>query len=270
MSLSIDQAFVKQFEADVHLAYQQTGTKLRSTVRSKNGVIGASTVFQKVGRGTAETKERHELVPVMNLTHTAIECLLADYYAGDWVDALDELKTNIDERRVVASAGAYALGRKTDELIIDAMSNATKIVGAGTTGLTKTLILSAVEYLNEKDIPDDGRRFCVVGVKQWNELLGLEEFTSADYVGNGALIGGFETKKWLGINWVLHNGLPEDDGKRDCFMYHASAIGHASGQDVKTDISWNGERAAHFVCNSMSQGAALIDNDGIACIRCAE
>ena len=32
---------------------------------------------------------------------------------------LDELKMNIDERRVVASAGAYALGRKSDELIIN-------------------------------------------------------------------------------------------------------------------------------------------------------
>ena len=38
MSVSIDNVFVKQFEADVHLAYQQMGTKLRSTVRSKSGV----------------------------------------------------------------------------------------------------------------------------------------------------------------------------------------------------------------------------------------
>ncbi|MCL2338638.1 MAG: phage capsid protein [Proteobacteria bacterium] len=269
MSLSIDQAFIKQFEADVHLAYQQTGTKLRSTVRSKTGVVGSTTVFQKVGRGTAATKERNQLVPVMNLEHTPVECQLTDYYAGDWIDALDELKTNIDERRVVASAGAYALGRKTDELIIAAMANATNGVGNGTTGLTKDLILSAVETMNAKDIPDDGGRFCVVGVHQWNELLSLEEFTSADYVGDGVLVNGFDVKKWLGINWVLHNGLPVASG-RNCFMYHASAIGHASGQDVKTDISWNGERAAHFVCNSMSQGAVLIDNDGIVKIKCAE
>ena len=106
MSVSIDNVFVKQFEADVHLAYQQMGTKLRSTVRSKSGVVGASTTFQKVGRGTASTKSRHGIVPVMNLNHEPVECMLSDYYAGDWVDALDELKVNIDERRVVASAGA--------------------------------------------------------------------------------------------------------------------------------------------------------------------
>lgn len=271
MSISIDQVFVKQFEADVHLAYQQMGTKLRSTIRSKSGVVGASTTFQKVGKGTASTKSRHGIVPVMNLNHEPVECLLQDYYAGDWVDALDELKTNIDERRVVASAGAYALGRKTDDLIIDAMKTATNEVGDYTTGLTKDLILSAVEKLNANDVPDDGRRFAVVGVQQWNQLLAMDEFVSAEYVGGETpLVSGFETKKWLGLIWVLHNGLPTAANGRDCFIYHASSVGHACGQEVKCDISWHGERAAHFISNSMSQGAALIDADGIVRIKCVE
>lgn len=271
MSVSIDQVFVKQFEADVHLAYQQMGTKLRATVRSKSGVVGASTTFQKVGRGTASTKSRHGIVPVMNLNHEPVECLLQDYYAGDWVDALDELKTNVDERRVVASAGAYALGRKTDELIISAMSQATESVGDYSTGLTKDLILSAVESLNEKDVPDDGRRFAVVGVHQWNELLSMDEFISADYVGNDLpLVSGGASKKWLGITWILHNNLPLSSEHRDCFIYHATSIGHACGQEVKTDISWHGERAAHFISNSMSQGAVLIDNDGIVRVKCLD
>lgn len=271
MSVSIDQVFIKQFEADVHLAYQQMGTKLRATVRSKSGVVGASTTFQKVGKGTASTKSRHGIVPVMNLNHEPVECMLQDYYAGDWVDALDELKTNVDERRVVASAGAYALGRKTDELIISAMDGATNSVGDYKTGLTKDLILSAIEVLNEKDVPDDGRRFAVVGVHQWNQLLGVEEFVSADYVGDDLpLVSGGASKKWLGITWLLHNGLPLTGTNRDCFIYHATSIGHACGQEVKTDISWHGERAAHFISNSMSQGAVLIDTDGIVRLKCAD
>lgn len=272
MSVSVDQVFIKQFEADVHLAYQQMGTKLRATVRSKSGVIGASTTFQKVGRGTAATKSRHGIVPVMNLNHEPVECILQDYYAGDWVDALDELKTNVDERRVVASAGAYALGRKTDELIVSAMNNATNSAGDYSTGLTKDLILSAVEVLNQNDVPDDGRRFAVVGVHQWNELLSMDEFVSADYVGNDLpLVSGGASKKWLGITWVMYNSLPlTSTDNRDCFIYHATSIGHACGQEVKTDISWHGERAAHFISNSMSQGAVLIDNAGIVRLKCKD
>lgn len=271
MSVSIDNVFVKQFEADVHLAYQQMGTKLRATVRSKSGIVGASTTFQKVGRGTASTKSRHGIVPVMNLNHEPVECILQDYYAGDWVDALDELKTNVDERRVVASAGAYALGRKTDELIIAAMNGATAAVGDYSSRLTKDLIMSAVEILNANDVPDDGRRYAVVGVHQWNELLSMNEFVSADYIGDDLpLVSGGASKKWLGITWVLHNGLPVESANRDCFVYHASSVGHACGQEVKTDISWHGERAAHFISNSMSQGAVLIDSTGIVRVKCSD
>ena len=270
MSISVDQVFIKQFEADVHLAYQQMGTKLRSTIRSKSGVVGTSTTFQKVGKGIASTKSRHGIVPVMNLYHTPVECTLQDYYARDWVDALDELKTNVDERHVVASAGAYALGRKTDELIITAMNNATQYVGDYSTGLTKALIMSALETLNTNDVPDDGRRFAVVGVHQWNELLKISEFVSADYVGNSLpLVDGCESRKWLGVNWILCNSLPlANSDDRDCFIYHASSIGHTCGQEVKTDITWHSERAAHFISNSMSQGAVLIDAEGIVRIKC--
>ena len=56
MSTQVSEAFVKQFEADVHLAYQQSGSKLKNTVRYKNNVKGSSTVFQKVGKGSASGK----------------------------------------------------------------------------------------------------------------------------------------------------------------------------------------------------------------------
>ncbi len=271
MSTSIDQAFIKQFEADVHLAYQQKGTKLRATVRAKTDIIGASTTFQKVGKGIATTKARHGMVPVMNLDHTPIECMLEDYYAGDWVDALDELKTNIDERFVIASAGAYALGRKTDELIVNQLDNAGSTIVNGGIGLTKDKIMSAVEILNSNDVPDDGQRFGLVGVKQWSELLGIQEFSSADYVGeNYPWLSGSETRKWMGVIWVLHNGLPVNTDIRDCFLYHKSSVGHAVGSEVLTDISWHGERAAHFISNRMSQGSALIEENGVVKVECDE
>jgi hypothetical protein len=112
VSTTIDQAFIKQFEEEVHQAYQRMGSKLRNTVRMKNGVRGSSTVFQKVGKGSAATKARHGKVPVMNVDHTPVECQLLDFYAGDWVDHLDELKTNIDERQVLANAGASLLAAR--------------------------------------------------------------------------------------------------------------------------------------------------------------
>ena len=48
MANTIDQAFIKQFETDVHLAYQRMGSKLRNTIRSTN-VSGNVARFQKIG-----------------------------------------------------------------------------------------------------------------------------------------------------------------------------------------------------------------------------
>lgn len=274
MATTIDQAFIKQFEREVHEAYQRQGSKLKNTVRSINNVKGASTIFQKVGKGTASTKSTHGMVPVMNLAHSNVECTLQDYYAGDWVDRLDELKTNIPERQVIASAGANALGRKTDEQIIDALKTATtNVIVDSNIGLTKNKVMAAFETFGASDIPDDMQRFAVIGWKQWSELLAIDEFSSADYVGTTNLpyTTLTQAKSWLGTIWIPHSGLPIDGNDvRSCFFYHKTAVGHASGSDIQSDITWHGDRAAHFVNNMMSQGAALIDGGGVVVIKCDE
>lgn len=272
MSTSIDQAFVKQFEREVHEAYQRMGSKLRMTVRTIDNVEGASTVFQKVGKGTASTKSTHGMVPVMNLDHSNVEVTLQDFYAGDWVDRLDELKTNTDERQIIANAGAYALGRKSDEMIINALNSANKVIADNNEGLSKAKVLEAFETLGATDVPDDGQRYAVIGWKQWSDLLAIEEFSSADYVGADELPWrGTQAKRWLGTLWVPHSGLPVDgSGVRNCFWYHRTAVGHAVGADVETDITWHGDRASHFVNNMMSQGSTLVDNDGVVVMACDE
>jgi len=275
MSTTIDQAFVKQFEREVHEAFQRQGSKLRNTVRTINDVQGSSAIFQKVGKGTASTKSTHGIVPVMNLDHSSVEATLQDYYAGDWVDKLDELKINIDERQVIANAGAYALGRKTDDMIISELAtvSAGQEIADSNVGMTLDKVMDALATLGDADIPDDGERYAVVGWKQWTELLKLDEFSSADFVGSGELPfnATFQAKRWLGTLWIPHSGLPVDGNDiRSCFWYHKAAVGHAAGADVQTDISWHGDRAAHFVNNMMSQGAKLIDAAGIVEIKCDE
>jgi hypothetical protein len=271
MATDISDSFIKHFQAEVHMQYQQMGSKLRNTVRGKDNIIGASTTFQKVGKGTASTKARHGKVPVMTIDHEPVECQLADYYAGDWVDKLDELKTNINEMQVVARAGAYALGRKTDELVIGRLDNSTNYAGDGSDGLTKAKVLTAFEMLGEADVPDDGQRYAVVGWKQWSDLLDIQEFANADYVGDDDLPWkGTQAKRWLGTLWMPHSGLSVSGGVRYCYWYHKTAVGHAVGAEVKTDITWHGDRAAHFVNNMMSMGACLVDPAGVVSMRCLE
>jgi len=273
MSQSISNAEVRHYGAEVHAAYQRQGSKLRNTVRTRQGVTGAITVFQKVGKGSASTKSRHGKVPVMNVDHSTVECQLFDYYAGDWNDKLDNLKVGHDERSVIVNAGAYALGRKTDELIIAELDKSTNYALDGTTGLTKNKILTAFEMLGNADVPDDGQRYAIVGWRQWSELLQIPEFADADYVGPDDMPwkgGATQGKRWLGTLWMPHSGLSKSGSVRYCYWYHKTAVGHAIGADVSADITWHGDRAAWFINHMMSQGACLIDSTGVVSMRCLE
>lgn len=242
----IEQSFIANFEAEIHEQYRHMGSKLRNTVRTQDNIVGATTSFERL-----EAKDAH------------VECVLQDYYAGDWVDRLDELKTNTKDRRLVARAVAYALGRKTDEIIVNQLANSYRSAGWPDERLTRYKIQIAFEMLDKTDVDPIGQRFAVVGWEQWSDLFNIDEFANADYINEEQLPWkGTQAKKWLGTIWIPHSGLPKINGVRHCFWYYNTAIGHGIGSDVKTDITWYGDHAAHFVNSMMSQGACLIDGSG--------
>lgn len=272
MNATIENSTIKQYEKDVHLAYQRQGSKFRNTIRTKNGVTGTDTTFQKVGKGEAsERTGRASHVPTMSIDHSTVTCTMKDYTAADYIDKFDTLKINHDERDVVVKSGSYALGRKTDAIILAAMEASSNVVLDGTTGMTKAKALAAFETLGNADIPDDGERYAWVGYKQWSELMGLPEFANEQYVGEDALPWpGVQAKKWLGTVWMPHSGLTLTSGVRRCVWYHKTAVGHAIASDVKVEQEYKPERMSWFVNHFMSMGACLIDSSGVAILDCKE
>jgi|TARA_B100000749_G_scaffold50512_1_gene36369 hypothetical protein len=271
MSTSISTAFIRQFESDVHVAYQRFGTKLRNTIRRKVQVEGEDVRFQKYGTGTASTKSRHGDVPLMNVSHSTVDCSLTDHYAAEYIDELDMLKTNIEERTLAAQAGAAALGRKTDSLITTAMDTTTSTQAHGSAGLTQAKVFTAFETLGNNDVPDDGQRYWAVSHAAWTDLLGITAFASADFIGGESLpFNGMTAKRWLGFLFFTFSGLDVAANIRKTFCYHTSAMGHGIGKDVSQDITWDGRKQAHLVVNKMSQGSVLVDANGIIEVSISE
>ena len=289
MSTSITTAFIKDYVADVHHVFQRKGGLLRQCCRTKEGVIGSTTTFQKIGRGVATTKARHASVTPMNQDHTAPELTLADFYAGDWVDKLDEAKVNIDERMAIAEGGAWALGRKVDDQILTVLDTTTQTAVSGTvtsSAAIRNYLLGMEEALNALDVPNDGQRYGVMTARMWAYAETVQQFTSRDYVDAsgmplvaGASIGKF--RPYASILWTVHTGITGAGGNSGkIFAWHKSAVGYASGASpqnvaasagssggfsspVQADITWHGDRAAHFVNHWMSGGAVLIDDTGV-------
>ena len=262
MANTIDQAFIKQFETEVHMAYQRMGSKLRNTIRSTN-VSGSTARFQKIGTGSASTKSRNGNVTPMELAHTNVEVSMSDFYAAEYIDKLDELKTNINERQAVTQSSAAALGRKTDEIIVAAMdagANSTQIHDTGS-ALGKADLLTVFETFGAADIPEDGQRYLVMSPKGFADLYNINEFASSDFVGDQNLpfAGGITMKEFLGFKIFSTNAV--SGGKN--FAYHTTAIGIGVNSDVSTEINYVAEKVAHLSTSMMSMGAVAIDDNGI-------
>jgi hypothetical protein len=262
MANTIDQAFIKQFETEVHMAYQRMGSKLRNTIRSTN-VTGSTARFQKIGTGAASTKTRNGDVTTMELAHTNVEATMADYYAAEYIDKLDELKININERQAVAQSAAAALGRQTDALIVAAMdagANATAI--ADTSGaLGKADLLTLFETFGSADIPEDGQRYLAMSPAGFADLFNINEFASSDYVGpqNLPFAGGMTMKEFLGFKIFSTSAVA--GGKN--FAYHTTAVGIGINSDVQTEVNYVPQKVAHLATSMMSMGSVAIDDNGI-------
>lgn len=283
MSTSIDTAFITSYEAKVHEVFQRKGSYLKESVRVKDNVIGSTAVFQKIGTGTATTKARHGTITPMNQTHTAPQTTLADFYAGDWVDKLDEAKININERDAIASGGAMALGRKVDDQITTVLDTTTQSTITLTVTSKATILATAIEFAEAvwaNDVPNDGEVYACVTARYWSQLMTIDQFQRAEYVGadgqvftQGPAVGRGRWKDWMGIKWKMQTGLPgAGTATAKCFAYHKTAVGYAIAQSagnvagnesVSADITWHGDRAAHFVNHMMSGNAVMIDDTGV-------
>lgn len=282
MSTSIDTAFITSYDAKVHDVFQRQGSYLMSAVRYKPGVVGSTAIFQKIGKGTATTKSRHGTITPMNQTHTAPSCTLADFYAGDWVDKLDEAKTNINERDAIARGGAMALGRKVDDQITTVLDTTTQTAVTITVTSKAAILAGALEFTEaawDNDVPNDGNVYAVVTPRLWSQLMLLDQFSDSDFVradGQAWVAGpaiGAKWKDWQGCKWKMQTGLPgAGTATAKGFLWHMEAVGYASAAAagniagnaaVSADITWHGDRAAHFVNHLMSGQACMIDDTGV-------
>jgi hypothetical protein len=263
MANTIDTAFIKQFESEVHLAYQRMGSKLMNTVRQVNNVNGSVVRFQKIGTGTASTKSRNGMVTPMELAHTTVEATLSDYYAAEYIDKLDELKTNIDERQAIATSAAAALGRKTDEILYSAMdsgANSTQIHDTSS-AVEKADILTVFETFGTANIPEDGGRYIAMHPKGYADLFLINEFASSDFVGDQNLpfAGGMTMKEFLGFKIFSTSAITA--GKN--IAYHTTAVGLGIGANVTTELNYVPEKVSHLATSMMSMGASVIDDNGV-------
>lgn len=270
-SPTISEAFVTQFNRDLHLIYRQMSSKLRGLVRTDGQVVGSSVNFYKLGTVSATAKARNGEIPTQNPEHSKVTATMLDRYISLYVDQLDLTKLEVDLRNGYLQAGASAFGIETDQQIIDAMKDgATVTLGdygsSDADNWTRNFALRAVAELDKRFVPDDGKRFGLITAQGWSHLMAIDQFVRSDYVGPDLPFKqmGVEARTWLGIHWIKHQYLPgAGTATAKHYVFHASAVGHGINADISSQWQWKNERWAWNMAGAMSMGATTIDANGI-------
>lgn len=274
MSSTLSSAAQQLFDSEVKHAFQTAGS-LRNTVTTRNGVVADVYKFRKMGKGLANQKASSADVTAMGIQHDLISCTLENWNAPEYTDIFDAQEVNFDERQELATTIAGALGRRLDQLIIDALGAATPAatIAAGATGLTLSKLIQASKELNDKGVPSSGRHFAV-SAAGLEDLLGDSTITSADYNNVRALMMG-DINTFMGFQFHVietrsEGGLTLATGDREGFAWHESAMGLAIGIDIKTEVNYVPQKTSWLANGIMKAGAVARDGDGIVSVSWAE
>ena len=283
MAQSITTAFVTLFDAEVKQAYQAESV-LVPTVRLRQGVQGNTYKFPKLGKGSATARIPQTDVTPLNVTYSQVEATMSDYNAAEYSDIFHQSKVNFDERQELVQVVSKAIGRRMDQLIIDAIAAASSpstvantIVTSGSAGasnLNVGKLIAAKKALDAKNVPFDDRHI-IVHANSLSGLLGDERAISGDYASVKALVSG-EINTFLGFKFYVlgdrdEGGLAVDSSSdRVVYAFHRSAIGMGVNMAQKTEINYIPEKTSFLVNSMFSAGAVAIEDDGIVALTCRE
>jgi hypothetical protein len=278
MAINLSTAFVTLFDAEVKQAYQASAV-LRPAVRIRSGVEGSTYKFPKIGKGVAQVRIPQTDVTPLNVTYSQVTATLSDYIAAEYSDIFMQAKVNFDERRELVKVVSSAIGRRQDQLILDALtaSSATSVsndIGGTDTNMNVAKLRSAAQTLNANNVPMDGRHI-IIHASSLASLLSETAVTSSDFNTVKALVQG-EINTFMGFTFHVlgdrtEGGLIKDGSNdRTCFAFHKDALGLAEGIAPKTEINYIAEKTSFLIASMFSAGAVAIDDEGIVKIVCRE
>jgi hypothetical protein len=280
MSVSISNAFVTLFDAEVKQAYQADAV-LRNTVRLRTGVTASTHKFPKIGSGVAQVRVPQTDVTPLNVTYSQATVTLEDWIAAEYSDIFNQAKVNFDERSELVQVVSKAIGRRADQLVLNALTNSSTSltvsndIGGTDSNLNVAKLREAQRLMNAGNVPMEDR-YLVIHASNLSNLLSETAVTSSDFNTVKALVQG-ELDTFLGFKFITLGDRSEggltgggSGADRTVYAYHKNAVGMAEGMGVRSEINYIPEKTSWLVSSMFSAGAVAIDAGGIVAISCRE
>lgn len=269
MSNTLPTAFIAQFDAEVKQAYQGMA-RLTGTARTRTGVNGSTYRFPKMGKGMAQPRVYQADVTPMNVINSNVTATLEPWLAPEYSDLLAQAQVNFDERRELVKVVAGALGRRLDQIEINALNlgtdNTVAVGFGGSNAMNVGKLRAMKQVMDDNGVPEEDRHIAI-SATALQQLLGSAQTTSMFYNQVRALVDG-EIKKFLGFDFRMiesrtEGGLPKTGNIRTIYAWHRDAVGMAIGVNENTEINYIPEKTSWLVTGKLLAGGINIDNAGI-------
>lgn len=272
MSINLSAVAVTEFDSMVKHAYANMGL-LKNAVTLRNNVVGDTYKFRRMGKGLANQKASSADVVAMGVGHEFKTATLVNWNAPEFTDIFDAQDVNFDEKQELASTIAGALGRRCDQLVIDAMDASvplTTAVAAGGTNLTIAKVNQAQVELRDQGVPNT-ELFAVIEAGGLGGLLADEKATSSDYQAVKALVSG-EINSLVGFQFIIletraEGGLTEAANVVDSWFFQRPSVGLAIGIDMKTEINYVPEKTSWLSNGMLKAGSVVRDEGGLVKVQ---
>jgi hypothetical protein len=274
MSLSLTNVQQIEFDALVKAIYRSRGFLLRDTLRMKSDVVGNQVEFRTVDEVIAVQTQYLAAVTIQDPNYQKARATLLKYTAPTAVDEVQELTVNFDAKMENAMLVAQAMGRRSDQISIDAIvADPGDTIVNGGTNFDYEKFTRALEFFDNNAVPLS-ERFVAMSASNFRSLLGDDQFVSTFYTKND-VIDRARIREYLGFNVIIipqmtEGGLPKTGNIRTALAWHKMAVGAGIGKNFRTEINYIAQNTAWLINGVFSMGAVVVDNRGVLAIDCDE
>jgi len=295
--------FLKVFSGEVLSAFERENqmlgmTMTRSITSGKSAqfpVTGTiSSGYHTIGNeilGSAVSKNEK----VINID----DMLLASAFLGE----IDELKNHYDVRSIYSREMGQALAKTVDKNLLNLVvlaSRASANITGGNGGAVITnatakssasslvgSIFSAIQTLDEKDIPSQGR-YIVVAPEQYYQLCNLDSLISRDFSANAGdrakgtvvSIGGVPViKSNTAVASFTDQSAASTTGTNNTYIgnfstvaavvFHSSAVGTVKLKDLVLESTYDPRRLGTLLTSRMALGHGILRPESAVSIKTA-
>lgn len=288
----VSTVYAIKFKNDFILRVQQTKSRLQDSVRNDPDFLeGKYGYFDRIGPTTSQLKTtRHGDTPIIQSNYDRRRLIRDTRNWGDMVDRSDiERMMKNPVSRIVENA-RFAFNRSIDDYIIAAATgpswsidqddNATQValpstqqIGASSSGLTLTKVLSTMEILDHNEVDDDEERTFATTAHQITQMLNTTQTTNQFYLQIEQLQQGkidyFAKFRWKRSERLLID--PNNAGQRMNLGYAKRGIGVAPQGAPFTRVKERDDKQYNWQAYlEWEIGATRIEDECVVQVNCVE